>query len=260
MNNENTTVTETDTTVTEQVETPTEQVETPVEESFSLDELMEADLSSDPAMTGTHKGLPNYNEILKHLPENGRKLIQNLRASYTEKTQSIAEMRRQIDAEKAELQRQRALLSESQFAKDVAEIAAKIPEHDAWSEEGLQERINTKAAEMMQQMLKPLQDDFAAQQRQAALDTFKASHPDLMNDEMRMPIAKMLMDRPELKLEDAYHIVRSQLGKIAAETKRAEQVSTLKKVGTGTAVRNGEAPKFRNAWDAYQYHKAQGVK
>ena len=250
---ENTTV-ETDTTV----EAPVEEVI--AEESLNLDDLMNADLSEDSAMVGTHKGLPSYGEILKHLPENGRKLIQNLRQSYTEKTQSLADMRREIESERAELGRQRQLLTQSDFTNKISEAASKIHEHEAWSDEGLEERINTKAAQLMQQMLQPLQEDLASQSRQASLNAFKVAHPDLVSDEMRVPVAKMLMERPELKLEDAYHIVRSQLGKIAADTKRAETVSTLKKVGTGTAVRGGEAPKFKSAWDAYNFHKSQGMK
>lgn len=226
----------------------------------SLDELIGADFGDDPIMNGTHKGIPDYRKILEHIPENGKKLVQNLRSSYTQKTQEIAQVRRELEAEKAELARQRALLSESDFARNVRELATKQPEHDAWSDEGLQERINLQAAKMMQEMLTPLQQDLEAQRRQVSLDNFKSQHPDLTSDEIRMPVAQLLMSRPELKLEDAYYIVRGQITKQENEQARKIQKEALLKTSTGNAVRNSQPPKFKDAWSAFQWHKANGVK
>jgi hypothetical protein len=151
-------------------------------------------------------------------------------------------------------------MTDSEFSQQVRHLADKPLEHDAWSDEGLQERINKQAAAMMQQMLTPLQQDLDTQRRQVTLDTFKAQHPDLVSDEIRMPVAQLLMQRPELKLEDAYFIVRGQLQKAQADTQRTAQRETLKKTSTGTAVRNAAPPKFKDAWSAYQYHKTNGSK
>lgn len=228
---------------------------------LSLDDLAAADFGDDPAMQGTHKGIPDYKKILEHIPENGRKLVQNLRASYTQKTQEIAELRKALETEKQNLQKQREMLSESEFAKNVREIANKPIESDPWSDEGLQERINQKAAQMMQQMLEPLQQDLAVQKRQVALESFKSKHPDITSDELRVPIAKLLMERPELKLEDAYYLVKGQRSiEQSAQEKQVRQVQkqVLQKTSTGNAVRNAEPPKFKSAWEAYQYHKANG--
>jgi hypothetical protein len=68
----------------------------------------------------------------------------------------------------------------------------------------------------------------------------------------------MLMERPELKLEDAYFIVKGQVSRQQTDAAKQIQRETLKKTSTGTAVRNGEPPKFKDAWTAYQYHKANG--
>lgn len=258
MSTEENTIVEVDNTVEA---APAPEVNAPEEvPEMSLDDLMNADFGDDAAMTGTHKGLPDYNEILKHLPENGRKLIQNLRQSYTTKTQDIAELRRQVEAERAEIGRQKQLMSESEFAKNVAQLANQKPQHDAWSDEGLEERINTKAAQLMQQMLKPLQEDIASQSRTAELNNFKNEHPDLTSQEMRVPIARLLIDRPELKLADAYYIVKGQQTRLAIDTKRATQAATLQKTGTGSAVRAGNTPQFKDAWSAYEWHKANGTK
>ena len=230
---------------------------------IDLDSLINADFGDDPVMQGTHKGIPDYRKVLEHIPENGRKLVQNLRASYTQKTQEIADLRRALESEKRSLQQQRELLSESEFARNVRELATKPVESDPWSDEGMQERIQQQAAQMMQQMLEPLQQDLAVQKRQAALDSFKTKHPDVTSDDFRVPIAKLLMERPELKLEDAYYLVKGQKSiELSAQEKQVRQVQkqVLQKTSTGNAVRNAAPPKFKSAWEAFQYHKANGTK
>lgn len=227
-------------------------------DALSLDELVSSQYDEHPDLKGGHKGLPDYKKILEHLPENGRKLLGNLRASYTQKTQEISDLRKALEAERAQLARDRELLSNSEWAQQVRAQAEAPLQHDAWSDEGLEERINQKAAQMMQQMLTPLQQDLESQRRQVALDSFKSQHPDLTSDEIRMPVAKLLMERPELKLEDAYFIVKGQVARQQTEAVKQVQRDTLKKTSTGTAVRNAQPPKFRSAWDAYQWHKANG--
>jgi hypothetical protein len=142
----------------------------------------------------------------------------------------------------------------------VRAAAVKPLEHDAWSDEGLQERIDKKAAEMMQKMLSPLQEDLDAQRRQVSLASFKTQHPDLTSEDIRLPVARLLMERPELKLEDAYYIVRGQVNAQQNTAARQIQKETLLKTSTGNAVRNAAPPKFKSAWDAFQYHKANGMK
>ena len=227
---------------------------------LSLDELVGAGYDDHPDLKGGHKGLPDYKKILEHLPENGRKLLGNLRASYTTKTQEIAELKAQLAEERAQLQRDRELMTSSEFAKNVATRAAAPLVHDAWSDEGLEERINQRAAKQMQELLAPLQEDLASAQRTASLETFKAKNPDLTSDAIRMPVAKLLMERPELRLEDAYHIIKGQLSSLAIASGRAAAKETLLKTSTGTAVRGGEAPKFKDAYQAFLWHKQNGMK
>ena len=229
-------------------------------DDLSLDELLDSSFDEHPELKGGHKGLPDYKKILEHLPENGRKLVGNLRASYTQKTQELAGMKAQLEQERAALARDRDLMTKSEFAQKVKEQATAPLQHDPWSDEGLQERINKQAATMMQQMLEPLQQDLETQRRQVSLDSFKGQHPDLTSDEVRMPVARLLMERPELRLEDAYFIVKGQLTRQQSDAVKTAQRETLKKTSTGNAVRNSAPPKFKSAWDAYQYHKANGSK
>lgn len=243
------------------VETSAPEPEAEAEDAgVSLDDLLDSSLDEHPELKGGHKGLPDYKKILEHLPENGRKLVGNLRASYTQKTQEIAGLKAQLEQERAALARDRELMSKSEFAQKVKEQAEAPLQHDPWSDEGLQERINKQAAQMMQQMLAPLQQDLETQKRQVALDSFKSQHPDLTSDEVRVPVAQLLMQRPELKLEDAYFIVKGQLTRQQSDAVKQAQRDTLKKTSTGNAVRNAAPPKFKSAWEAYQYHKANGMK
>ena len=104
------------------------------EYELSLDELIGADLNDHPDLKGGHKGLPDYKKILEHLPENGRKLMGNLRASYTQKTQEIADLKRQLEVERSALENDRKLMTESEFAHQVRAAADAPLQHDAWSD------------------------------------------------------------------------------------------------------------------------------
>lgn len=241
-------------------EVETEVQDIPETGDIDLESLVSSEYDDHPELKGGHKGLPDYKKILEHLPENGRKLVGNLRASYTQKTQELSQLRAQLEQERRTLENERALLSESEFAKSVKAQAEAPLQHDPWSDEGLQERINKQAAEMMQKMLSPLQQDLEAQRLKVSLDSFKSQHPDLTSDEIRVPVAKLLMERPELKLEDAYFIVKGQVTRQQSEAVKQVQRETLKKTSTGNAVRNAAPPKFKDAWTAYQWHKANPVK
>jgi len=111
-------------------------------------------------------------------------------------------------------------------------------------------------------MLKPAQEQVQAEQRKLALERFKAENPELTQPEYRAPILQLLQERPELRLEDAFFIVKAKVdgGKVAEERKRiAEQKSqraqVLQKSGGGSTVTPKGTPKFKSAWEAFQYHK-----
>ena len=234
-------------------------------DAFNIDELINASFDEDPVMSGEHKiGVP-YQEVLKHIPENGRKVIQNLRSSYTKKTQEIAQIRADLEAQRADLLRQQQLLNSPAFRENIDQKANSEEKYDIWDTEGRQKEIERQAAKMMQQMLEPLQQEMKVQQRQNQLDKFKSEHPDLK--EHRLEIAKMLNSRPELKLEDAYWLVKGRAASEEATKLREEKLAGrqssregLYKTGNGKNVnpRNVKAPKFKSAWEAYQFHKSQG--
>lgn len=88
-----------------------------------------------------------------------------------------------------------------------------------------------------------------------------------MDDDYRLPVAQMLQDRPELRLEDAFYIVKAKVDAQKLKEERAQVAKqkstrreTLRKTSGGKSVSPSGTPKFRDAWEAFQYHKSQKAK
>ena len=235
-------------------------------DSFNLEDLLKADFSEDAIMSNTHKDLPDYQEILKHLPENGRKLIANLRAMTTRKTQEVSEIRKDLLRQQQALALEKKALYSGKFADNVKQLAAEpeVP-HDVFSDDGMNNKIKQEAAKLFQQMIEPMQEELYVTQRQSQMDRFKTDHPDLLD--YKTEIAGLLRERPELKLEDAYYITKAKTDRTRLVTlenesarKKEEKQIAWTKVRPGSNVRATKVPKFRSAWDAYQWHKANGTK
>jgi hypothetical protein len=226
------------------------------EYGITLDDLMKADFSDDPIMGQTHKGLKNYNDILQNIPEDARKLVANLRAMATTKTQEVADQRRQLQTERENLIRDREALLSGNFRQNLENIVSKPIEYDPWTEEGIQARIQQESAKMFQQMLAPMQAELEAAKHAASLEAFKSANPDLLN--YRDDIAKLLISREDLKLEDAYFIAKGQkAAQFGAQERDAakSRVSAVQKTSTGQNINGVTVPKFANAWEAYSFFK-----
>jgi ElaB/YqjD/DUF883 family membrane-anchored ribosome-binding protein len=81
------------------------------EEFLSIDDLLEL-TEEDFAEFGdeaNHKGMKPLHEWMEHIPEDVRKHIGNLRASYTQKTQELAAMTKQIEEQALSLQQQQEI-------------------------------------------------------------------------------------------------------------------------------------------------------
>lgn len=255
--------------VEEAVETEVEEVE----QEYSIDDLLKlsADEYEEFSDDAQHKGMQPLAHWMQHVPEDVRKHLANIRADYTRKTQSLAEERNQLrtelQAERDALQAERKALYNGNMAKQVREISADETEYDMFDPEGMKKQIQREAAKMLNDMLKPAQEDLQVQQRKLELQRFRDQHPDIIQDEYRMPIAEMLQSRPELKLEDAYYIVKAKVDANKAsqvlsekEEERKRKQSSFKKTSTGTAGKPNGTPQFRDSWQAYLWHKSQGVK
>ena len=230
-----------------------------IEELLGLNEEDYDEFTED----ANHKGMKPLHEWMQHIPEDVRKHVANIRSSYTRKTQELSEMRKALEFEKSELMRQQDHAVNNPFLKRAEEELAIDEEYDLYTPEGMQKEIKRQAAQMLQEMMKPAQEEMQIKQRRMQLEQFKTENPDLMDDQYRLPVAQMLQERPELKLEDAFYIVKSKVDAQKLKVER-EQVAkqkstrreTLRKTSGGKSVTPTGTPKYRDAWEAYQYHKA----
>lgn len=234
-----------------------------IEELLGLNEEDYEEFTED----ANHKGMKPLHEWMQHIPEDVRKHVANIRSSYTRKTQELSEMRKALEAERMEIQRNQDNALNNPFLKRAEEELAKDEEYDIYTTEGMQAEIKRQAAQMLKEMMKPAQEEIQMKQRRFQLEQFKTDNPELMDDDYRLPVAQMLQDRPELRLEDAFYIVKAKVDaqKLKAEREQvAKQKSsrreTLRKTSGGKSVSPSGTPKFRDAWQAYQYHKSLNSK
>jgi hypothetical protein len=220
--------------------------------------LLEANVESE-LLNSSHKGV-NWNDTVAGLPEDAQKLIGNLRADYTKKTQELAAQRKALESER------QALLN-SDFTKTLDETLAKdTGEFDPFSNESVQNRIEQEVAMRMKAMLEPLQTEYELQQRQMSLQNFKDQHPDLTT--YKTDIAKLLIEDNSLSLERAYYIVKGK-AKTEEASRASEELASYKqaareyglKVGGGRQVtmqkRIPENVKAKGAYAVYQWVAAQ---
>lgn len=232
---------------------------------LSIDELLELTEEDYPELSddANHTGMKPLHEWMQHIPEDVRKHVGNLRSSYTRKTQELAELRKELEAEREALRQQQEMTLNNPVLSEMDKHITE-DEHDLYSPEGMQAEIRKQAALMLKEMMQPAQEKMQLEQRKMQLEQFKTENPELMEDEYRLPIAEMLQSRPELKLEDAFYIVKAKVdsAKLKAEKESIKQQktrrrSTLSKTSTGSTTSPNGTPRFKSAVEAYYYHKAR---
>ena len=231
---------------------------------LTIDDLLGITADDDELFTDgdtSHTGMRPLHELLKHLPEDARKHLANMRSNYTQKTQSLADERRIIEKLKSELISTKEAGLNSRILDETAQYITD-EQHDIYSDVGMKAEIKKQAALMLKEMMKPAQEQLALEKNQHRVESFKTEHPEIMTDEYRMPIAKMLMARPELSLEDAYYIVSAKIStehnrsQIAEnKNRKTQRKDAISKTSTGSNARPKGAPQFKNAWEAYVFHR-----
>ena len=189
-----------------------------------------------------YKGV-NYQEVVGALPDDAKKLVHNLRSSFTRKTQELAEDRKALAAARSALDAQRATLIESNFFKDVSEKAdQKVENFDPYDNKSVEARIRQEVAIRMKEMLEPIREANETQQRQQRLDSFKSEHPDL--EGMKGDVAKVLMANEHLNLEQAYWQVKGQRLHQEQQTQSAE-LKQYKSAAKAAGLKVGGASRGR---------------
>lgn len=231
-------------------------------DNMTLDDLMSL-TSEDFSEFGeeNHKGMKPLNEWMKNVPSDVRKHLANIRSDYTRKSQELAKARREIEEAKEAVRNQTEGILRGPLAQQLEKIDTE-KEYDLFDPEGMKAEIQRQAQLMLKQMLQPAQEEIEIQQRRLALDKFKMENPEVVSPEYRGPIVELLKSRPELKLEDAFYIVKAKIesGKSAAERealaqKRARQKETALLSSRGTKSSPQGIPQFKSAIEAYNYHK-----
>jgi len=204
------------------------------------------------------KGL-NYAKVYDNLPEDAKKLVANLRADYTKKTQSIAEQRKQLEADR------KALLESGFYDKVKTQAESFTGELDPFNPQSIEAKISAEVAKRMKELIEPMRQEAELNKRQIALENFKKENPDLT--EYKTDIAKLLMADKNLTLEKAYWIVKGQKTTEYSRRTEAELAEYKKaardyglKVGGANRGRATEIPdhvKTRGAVAIYEWVAAQ---
>lgn len=248
----------------ESVDTSVESSMDEVIDSMTLDDLMDLSSEDYPEFgEENHTGMQPLHHWMKHVPEDVRKHISNLRNDYTRKSQELAKMRSEVEEARAAMRQQNDNIIGGSTAKLVENIDTEA-EYDLFDPEGMKAEIQRQAKLMLRDMLQPAQEELQAQQRRMELEKFKSENPEMTDPEYRKEIVNMLKTRPELKLEDAFYIVKSKIGSTQLQKERAElaerksrQKEMARLSGRGTRTRPSGTPQFKNALEAYKWHKSQ---
>ena len=221
-------------------------------ENATIDSLEEVDLPE-----GTHKGI-NYNNVVEALPEDAQKLLANMRSSYTKKTQELA-------AQRKELQLQMEALQNSKVYENISEVAQRDTQLDPYDTETFNARIEEEVARRMQQMMKPMQEEYQLQQRKQKLDAWTAEHPDFKD--YKTDIVELLKTNRALDLQSAYYIVKGKSQTEALKTQQAELKQYKDaarqyglKVSAGNNVTSKRPPKGMKSYELYKWVKDNNAK
>jgi hypothetical protein len=264
---ENATGTVTDSTSVEDetVEAAPQEAMDDIIDNFTLDDLLQYGAEEDPlfADDAQHKGMKPINQWIQNVPEDVRKHLANIRADYTRKTQALSAAKKEVEQAKEQMRLQTEGFVNGPMARKLENIDTET-EYDFFDAEGMKAEIQRQAQLMLKQMLQPAQEEIEVQQRRLALDKFKMENPEMISPEYRTPIVELLQSRPELKLEDAFYIVKAKIDSQKSATERAEfadrkarQKETVLKSSKGTKAQTASVPQFKSAIEAYNWHKTR---
>lgn len=187
--------------------------------------------------------------------------------SYTRKTQEIAEMRKQLEAEReALLQQQEPTLNNPYLQEASKHITEE--EHDLYSPEGMQAEIKKQAALMLKEMMQPAQQEIQAQAKNNAGSKSSRWRIQSLHKMSTVCLSPRCSKSDQsLKLEDAFYIVKAKVDAQKAKEERevvarqrSQRRQVLTKTSSGANSSPNGTPKFTDAWEAYQYHKSQQIR
>ena len=197
-------------------------------------------------------------EAVKALDPGAADLMKGMHADYTRKTQELAQLRKELQAERA------ALLS---VRKDLPE---ELPNYDPWDEASVMARVERAAQARINEMTEAVQREYEARQAEQSYQGFLEEHPEFQTDEaLRGEVQTLLEANDSLDLETAFWAAKGRRAKAeAAEMKEKRRVERAAKRQAAQAVgvprRGTAAPKasradLKNMSAADLYRMAQQI-
>ena len=222
----------------------------PTPSEMTIEQLAEVAMTDE----GGHKGI-DYNAVISSLPDDAQKLMANLRADYTRKTQELANQRKEVEA-------MRTSLMNSEFNKQIDEVANQEQvELDPYDNASFEKRIEQEVAKRLQEMMKPIRMEQELQTRRSKLEQFKQENPDMMD--FKDDIATMLNENEALSLQDAYYIVKGKKMSekmIMLEEENKQRKEKMREAGLKiqTGTRGSEKPpKGLRGYEIYKWLEAR---
>ena len=224
------------------------------------------EVEEDPAGKLTAEALENPFSVSKEqfeaLPDDAKKLVANLRALTTRRTQQVAEERKRLQAE-------REALTSGKFMEDLKSRSEAEVGFDPFDPDSVQAHIDKQVAASLRQALEPVRQEVELSNRRAQLERFKADNPDINQPEVKADVVKLLKSDESLTLERAYAIVqgnralhereqlRAELLRVRGEAKKAG----LKIGGASRATGSSRVPaavRAQGGWAVAQWLQAHG--
>ena len=192
---------------------------------------------AEPGVEAAAKSGLSWEQAMKQVPPSVAKLMKNMQADYTRKTQEVASQRKEL------LRERDALLKGT--AK-IPDTTAELPEYDPFDESTIAARIEREVAKRLREALEPMQQEYEVMAAEDAYQTFQAAHPDFTTDMgLRSEVQKMLETNPALDLETASWAAKGKQSKLQAAKQEATTVARRKAereaalTGTGAPRRGG---------------------
>ena len=224
------------------------------------------EVEEDPAGKLTAEALENPFSVSKEqfeaLPDDAKKLVANLRALTTKRTQAIAQERKRLQAE-------REALTSGKFMEDLKSRSEAEVGFDPFDPDSVQAHSDKQVAASLRQALEPVRQEVELSNRRAQLERFKADNADINQPEVKADVVKLLKSDENLTLERAYAIIQGNRALHEREQLRAELLRVrgeAKKAGlkiggasraTGSS-RVAAAVRAQGGWAVAQWLQAHG--
>ena len=198
-----------------------------VDPSDELDAVIEAEAAAA-------KG-DSWDDAMKRVPPNVAKLMKNMQADYTRKTQELATQRK-------ELLRERESLSKVKF--EIPEVG----EYDPFDEGSVQKRIEAEVAKKLKLLLEPMQQEAELLKAESDYLAFLGSNPDFKTDlGLRSEVQSLLEKNPSLDLETAYWAAKGRQAKMGRGKPDADAERTSARAKAAKEAASAVAPTRRSA-------------